>query len=408
MKINPIGHLVKANPIQTQSNPISEKPKMNVNLYVIEDYRKKDDFAVQKNKPNSNPISEKPKMNANVFITKDYENETTLRPQKNKPNQSQFLHHWLRLDFSISICNFALLFLMFDIPSTLAAKSVKRACRLLQFKEDSDIIAESKGVRAFLKVLFFKAPHLCGHLFGSHPPDMPVEKQTIAAVFMPGPCHPSASSYGLNVRTGQMFPLEDITSSNISVGRHFDYGPPPPVLVVGKVDGSGGALTVGQLGRHALHTPAIVTFTTPAVDDIANGLFFVRIARTAKYLHVTVIIVDILLCQKRHKKLEPGLYSSSPFRRTWDVQTVIIRIKVRRQADLTQIISANNIPALFPGLSKYRKQYRHQQRNNGNHHQQFYQRKPRPVRELSSPKGVLRTNGACLKSSVFPNRNLNF
>ncbi|GAI52919.1 unnamed protein product, partial [marine sediment metagenome] len=49
-------------------------------------------------------------------------------------------------------------------------------------------------------------------------------------------------------------------------------------------------------------------------DDIANGLFFVWIARTAKYLDVTVIIIDGLLCQKRHKKLEPGLYISTPFR----------------------------------------------------------------------------------------------
>ncbi len=30
---------------------------MNVNLYIIEDYREKDDFAVQKNKPKTNPIS---------------------------------------------------------------------------------------------------------------------------------------------------------------------------------------------------------------------------------------------------------------------------------------------------------------------------------------------------------------
>ncbi len=44
------------------SNPIKpncRKAKMNVNLYVIEDYRKKGDFAVQKKqtqfKPNSNP-----------------------------------------------------------------------------------------------------------------------------------------------------------------------------------------------------------------------------------------------------------------------------------------------------------------------------------------------------------------
>ncbi len=37
------------------SNPIkpnSQKAKMNVNLYVIEDYRKKDDFVVRINKPN--------------------------------------------------------------------------------------------------------------------------------------------------------------------------------------------------------------------------------------------------------------------------------------------------------------------------------------------------------------------
>ena len=37
------------------------------------------------NKPNSNPISEKPKMNASVFTTKDYENKTALRPRKTNP-----------------------------------------------------------------------------------------------------------------------------------------------------------------------------------------------------------------------------------------------------------------------------------------------------------------------------------
>jgi len=37
------------------SNPIKpnlKKAKMNINLYVIEDYRKKDDFIVRINKPN--------------------------------------------------------------------------------------------------------------------------------------------------------------------------------------------------------------------------------------------------------------------------------------------------------------------------------------------------------------------
>ncbi len=60
MKINPIGHLVKTNPIQTQSKPVLsavewanlQKAKMNVNLILTKDYRKKDDFVVRINKAN--------------------------------------------------------------------------------------------------------------------------------------------------------------------------------------------------------------------------------------------------------------------------------------------------------------------------------------------------------------------
>ncbi len=60
MKINPIGQLVKTNPIQTQSNPVLsavewanfQKAQMNVNLTLTKDYRKKDDFVVRINKPN--------------------------------------------------------------------------------------------------------------------------------------------------------------------------------------------------------------------------------------------------------------------------------------------------------------------------------------------------------------------
>ncbi len=54
----------KTNPKQTQTNPILSAVgglQMNVNSLIIKDYRKKDDFAVQKNKPNSKPISERPK-----------------------------------------------------------------------------------------------------------------------------------------------------------------------------------------------------------------------------------------------------------------------------------------------------------------------------------------------------------
>ncbi len=61
---------------------------MNVNSIITKDYRKKDDFAVRKNKPNSKPISERPKMNANLYVIKDYENETAFRLEQNKPNSN--------------------------------------------------------------------------------------------------------------------------------------------------------------------------------------------------------------------------------------------------------------------------------------------------------------------------------
>ena len=49
---------------------------MNVNSFITKDYRKKDDFAVQKNKPNSNPNKAnlpEGKIDAKCVVTKDYE-----------------------------------------------------------------------------------------------------------------------------------------------------------------------------------------------------------------------------------------------------------------------------------------------------------------------------------------------
>ena len=63
---------------------------MNINLTLTKDYRKKDDFAVRKNKPNSNPISSKAKMNANLYVIEDYENKTAIRPKKTNPNKANF------------------------------------------------------------------------------------------------------------------------------------------------------------------------------------------------------------------------------------------------------------------------------------------------------------------------------
>jgi len=59
MKINAIGHLVKTNPIQIQSNPIKSnfrKSKMNITSLITKDYERNDIFAVPENKPNSNLV----------------------------------------------------------------------------------------------------------------------------------------------------------------------------------------------------------------------------------------------------------------------------------------------------------------------------------------------------------------
>ena len=71
MKTKAIGHLVKTNPKRTQSKPIKPNlpdAQMSVNSILTKDYERNDIFAVPENKANSkpiqtqsNPISEKPK-----------------------------------------------------------------------------------------------------------------------------------------------------------------------------------------------------------------------------------------------------------------------------------------------------------------------------------------------------------
>ncbi len=74
------------------TNPIKanlKRAKMNINSLITKDYRKKDDFVVRKNKAKTNPISERPKMNVNLYVIEDYENETAHRPKKTNPIQTQ-------------------------------------------------------------------------------------------------------------------------------------------------------------------------------------------------------------------------------------------------------------------------------------------------------------------------------
>ena len=51
MKINPIGHLVKTNPIQTQSNPICQRVKLMQSVYLQRIMKKNADRGYEKTKP---------------------------------------------------------------------------------------------------------------------------------------------------------------------------------------------------------------------------------------------------------------------------------------------------------------------------------------------------------------------
>jgi len=62
---------------------------MNLNIYYTKVYKNETAFRRGKNKPNSNPIPERPKMNVNQLETIDYENISNWTLGQNKPNQTQ-------------------------------------------------------------------------------------------------------------------------------------------------------------------------------------------------------------------------------------------------------------------------------------------------------------------------------
>jgi len=61
MKIFAIGHLVKTNPIQTQSNPIAERVKLMQSLYLQRIMKKIADKGYEKTKPIQTQFPKGPK-----------------------------------------------------------------------------------------------------------------------------------------------------------------------------------------------------------------------------------------------------------------------------------------------------------------------------------------------------------
>ena len=92
MKISPSGASRKQTqykPKQTQTNPISEIPKMNVNSIVTKDYENTCPCGAPKNKPNSNPIPQKPKNERKLIVNKGLSKSALRSVPENKPNQTQ-------------------------------------------------------------------------------------------------------------------------------------------------------------------------------------------------------------------------------------------------------------------------------------------------------------------------------
>ena len=76
MKINAIGHLVKTNPIQSQSPALGRKSEALSPKFE----------TILQNKANF----QKDRMSANIYLTRDYEEKPRFWLEKNKAKQTQF------------------------------------------------------------------------------------------------------------------------------------------------------------------------------------------------------------------------------------------------------------------------------------------------------------------------------
>ena len=80
----------KNKPNSNPNKPNCRKSKIDAKSVFTKDYRKNDAFAVRKNKPNLVRRRRIPKMNVNLYFIEDYENETAYRPKKTNPIKANF------------------------------------------------------------------------------------------------------------------------------------------------------------------------------------------------------------------------------------------------------------------------------------------------------------------------------
>jgi hypothetical protein len=74
-----------SNPIQSQTNPMAGKSKMNINVRYTKTYKNKTAAKRNKNKPNSKPFCINAIVNISSFMTSKYENLYLWRGEKTNP-----------------------------------------------------------------------------------------------------------------------------------------------------------------------------------------------------------------------------------------------------------------------------------------------------------------------------------
>jgi hypothetical protein len=72
------------------SNPISQKPRIDVNSILSKDYINNYPCGAPKNKPKTNPISRKPKSECKLIADTGLRESALRGLPENKPNQTQF------------------------------------------------------------------------------------------------------------------------------------------------------------------------------------------------------------------------------------------------------------------------------------------------------------------------------
>lgn len=220
-----------------------------------------------------------------------------------------------------------------------------------------------------------KSPQVGSALWRRHPFDVPVEKEEVAAVLVAGAGDASASGDISALGGRQMAWGPDVTAVVAVIGGASDDVTPRPIFVVGKIDGACPLGAGGQSGGFEYLAAFGVgsAAEVPAVDDEADGLFFVGVTWAAIDFDAAVVVIDGSLGQERDEELKPRLFGLTGGAAR-DLKIVVFGVEICTQADLADVTSADDVFTLFARLSQGGDKNAHQQRDDSDYDQKLNER----------------------------------